>query len=112
MTGKIFTSKLLSAVLGSALLIGLLPMSNHMSFMQTMSIDAATASQSHIVQGNVGDTSPRSCCDAIGPLSPACDFVISQSGYVAQYGGNERVEDTAPIVQSIYIETIAPPPKT
>ena len=116
MLGKRFTEKLLSIALGYALVVGLLPTSNHMLSMQTTRMDATAtfqiaASQSNLVQGNAGDNSPGSCCDAISAFSLTCDFLLTQSACVTVYGGSDRVVNSAPVIQSIYIEAVAPPPK-
>lgn len=103
-------ARLLSITLPIALLMGLLPISNHMSSMQTMRMDA-TAPHINNLQENAGDHSTSSCCDAIGPFVVTCDFMASQSARIPDYGGSERVAYSAPIVESIYIKTLAPPPK-
>lgn len=116
MSVKIFTAKLLIIVLGFAYLIGLFPTSNQMLSMQTMRMDATTtfqiaASQSNLVQGNTGGNSTGSCCDAMGSVSPACDFLVSQSACVPVHGGSERVVNSAPVIHSIHIKSVTPPPK-
>jgi hypothetical protein len=85
-------------------------MSNHISSMRAMSMDMAV-SQSDLVQGNVADHSTSSCCDAIAPFVLTCDFMTCQSACIPEYEGGERVAYLVPIVQSIYIRTLAPPPK-
>ena len=116
MIGKILNAKLLHILLGFALLIGLLPISNHMLPMQTMRLDATATSQfaafqSNPVQRDAGGNSTRSCCDAMGAFSPACDLVVSQSVHVASYEGGKQIANSDPIFQSVYIHVIAPPPK-
>ena len=103
-------ARLLLFTLTFALLIGLLPISNHMSSMPAMRMDAAIP-QSNIVQGSVEDHSTSSCCDAIGPFVLTCDFMASQSACIPEYGDSERVAYSVPIIQSIYIRIVAPPPK-
>ena len=116
MLEKTFVTKLLYLVLGYALLIGLLPMSNHMLSMQTTRMDAATTSQiadstSNMVHGSADENSTGSCCDAIAPFSIGCVFLVPQCTYIALSGGSKRVVNLIPVVQPIYIETVAPPPK-
>ena len=116
MSVKIFTAKLLIIVLGFAYLIGLFPTSNHMLSMQTTRMDATAtfqiaASQSNLAQGNAGDNSPGSCCDAISAFSLACDFLVTQSACVTVYGDSDRVVNSAPVIQSIHIKSVTPPPK-
>jgi hypothetical protein len=102
--------RLLSITLPIALLMGLLPISNHMSSMQTMRMDA-TAAQINNLQENAGDHSTSSCCDAIGTFVLTCDFMAFQTACIPDHGDSERVAYLAPIVQSIYVKTLAPPPK-
>ena len=104
-------TKLLSFALGSALVIGLSPMSNHMISRRAIRVEAVTGSQSHIVQGNAGGNSSGACCDAIGTCSLVCDFMVFQSAGFARYGGSEQVVNSDPIVHSIYIVSVTPPPK-
>ena len=98
-------------VLTFALVVGLLPTSNHMVSMQTMRTEAATASQSSVVQGHAGRNSSGSCCDAMSPVSLACDFLVTQSACVPLYGGSEQVVNSASVIQSIYLRAASPPPK-
>ncbi len=109
-------AKLLRVMIRLVLLVGLLPMSNHMSFMLVLHIDNKTISEMTVSQiseasGNVNDTSPEPCCDSISSLSMSCDFTTSLSGYVLECGGNQQVIKSTPIVQSIDIEAVIPPPK-
>ncbi len=110
---KTVAVNLLSIVLASAFLVGSLPMSNHMSSMRMDKklVSEITVSQTNVAPWNVNNKSSGSCCDAMSPFSLACDFLVSQSGYVAQSGGSKQVVNLDPIVQSIYIEAFAPPPK-
>ena len=98
-------------VLTFALVVGLLPVSNHMLSMHKMPMEAAMASQSYMVQGNTGGNSTGSCCDAIGSVSPSCDLMVSQSACVPVYGDSERVVNSAPLIQTTYLITATPPPK-
>lgn len=97
--------------LGIALLIGLLPISNHMLTMPAMRGDAMTISRNDVVQGTSADNSTGSCCDLMGASSLACDVMFSHSACVALYGGGEQVVNSEPIARSIYLEAISPPPK-
>jgi hypothetical protein len=116
MAREMFRTKLLHNLLRLALLVGLLPMSNHMFAMQTMRMDEAMASSMGAPQGNVTtenteENSASSCCDAICPSSLAWAFVIPQSICVALYGGSERILYSALILRSIYLQVAIPPPK-
>ena len=108
--------KLFSIVLASAFLIESLPMFNPMSSMLTMGMDQKmisemAVSQINVASGNVNGSSSGSCCDAIGTFSLSCDFVVSRSGSVVEYGVSKQVLDSLPIIQSTYIEAVSPPPK-
>src|SRR5688572_18960513 len=114
MTGEMFSTKLLHDLVILVLLVGLLPISNHM---QTMRIDEATASsmevpQSNVTTENTDENSASSCCDEICPFSLACTFVAPQSVYATMYGGSERIPYSAFIVRSIYLPVTIPPPKS
>ena len=111
-----FGIKLLHSLLRVVLLVGLLPISNHMSAMHPMQMDEAMASSMGASQGNgttenTDDNSPSSCCDAICPSSLAYAFVIPQSVYATVYGGSERISYSAFIIRSIYLQVASPPPK-
>lgn len=84
MAGEMLRAKLLHNLLVLVLLAGLLPMSNHVSSMQTMRMDETMTSSMGAPQGNVttennDENSASSCCDAICPFSLACAFVVPQS---------------------------------
>jgi hypothetical protein len=107
MTRKIITAKLLSLVVGLVFLTGLLPLSNHM-----LSMDAAAyQNQSPMVQGNMADSSTDTRCEAIGSCLLVCDFMVFQSVYADPVWDSEQIVYLAPILRSIYIESLAPPPK-
>ena len=114
MLGKRFTAKLLSIALGYVLIVGLLPMSSIVSI-QAMRMDAAPTLQTSVSQNNpaknAGDNSPGSCCDAISAFSLACDFLVTQPACITVYGDSERVVNSAPVIQSIHIQSVTPPPK-
>lgn len=111
-----FRTKLLHSLLRLVLLVGLLPMSNHMSAMQTMRMDEAMTSSTGSPQGNgttenTDEDAASSCCDAICPFSLACAFVVPQSVYATVYGGSERISYSAFIARLIYLQAAIPPPK-
>ena len=102
--------------LGFALLIELLPVPNHMSSVEIMPMETPTisqidASQRILVQRHARDNSTGSCCDAMNPVSLACDFLPSHSACTTLYGDSQRVINSDPVVRLIYIEAISPPPK-
>ena len=115
MLGKKFTAKLLSIVLGYVLVIGSLPITNPMVSMQAMRMDTALTSQASVSQNNptknAGDIPSMPCCDAISAYSIACGFLVPQYTYMTRAGDSDRVINSNPIVQPIYIETVNPPPK-
>jgi hypothetical protein len=109
-------TKRLHSLLRVVLLVGLLPMSNHMSAMHPMRIDEAMASSMGAPQGNgttesTDEDSASSCCDAICPSSLAYAFVLPQSVCVGLYGGSERISYSVFTVRSIYLQVAIPPPK-
>ena len=112
---KAIAAKPLFITLIFATVIGLLPMSSHMLWMQAMSMDTTTTFQavaSHTdMQGGTDGNLDGLCCDTVSPFSMVCDFVVSQSGYVVEYGGSKQVLNSLPIIQSIYIKAVIPPPK-
>jgi|SRR6266511_4984082 len=97
--------------LGFVLLLALLPMPNQMLSMEAMGMDAVSSSQYYVLQGNAVDNSTGSCCEAIGSFLLACDFMVFQSACVDVDGGSDQIAYSVPIVQSIFIESLAPPPK-
>ncbi len=74
-------------------------------------MDAVSSSQYYVLQGNAVDNSTGSCCEAIGSFLLACDFMVFQSACVDVDGGSDQIAYSVPIVQSIFIESLAPPPK-
>ncbi len=110
MISKIWNTKLLHIVLGTTFLVGLLPISNHMLSMQGMHM-AAETSISSTAQEKTRGNSTGSCCEAIGSLLFACDFIVFESADAGPSGGSEQIAYVVPIIQSIYIESLAPPPK-
>ena len=118
MDAKMFSVRPFQILLVVALLLGLSPNSNrNMLSMQAMNIERSTnvrrlASPTHIVQGNSGEhRAPVPCCDAMGQPSLSCDFMASTSVCVAFYGGSVQVLYSVPILRSVYLSTLAPPPK-
>ena len=69
------------------------------------------ASISSTAQEKTSGNSTGSCCEASSSLLFACDFIVFQSADAASNGGSNQIAYLAPIVQSIYIESLAPPPK-
>lgn len=116
MPRKSFTTKLLISALGFILLIGLLPISSQKLAMQTMNMDEAMTSQmvalqNYPVQASAGDASSMPCCDVMSSFSMVCSFIVSESFCFIMDRGNNRVEYSISVVQSIYIEAVSPPPK-
>lgn len=111
MIGRNWTAYLLGIALGFALLIRLFPTFNHMSSMQTASVSALGTDQSYVIQGVAGHNSSGPCCDAMGAFSSVCDFMAAPSACVTLFGDSERAVISAPVVQSVYIEAVIPPPK-
>lgn len=116
MAGEMLRTKLYYNLLRLVLLIVLLPISNHMSAMQAMSMDAAmmsqmVSSQAKAPQDNAGDNSTETCCDFIATFAVSCIFLIPQCAYIGLSGGSERVGMSIPLNRSIYIKTLSPPPK-
>src|SRR6266508_4758114 len=98
-------------ILGFVLLFALLPISNRISSMEAMQMGALSSFEYDGPQGNASHSSTGSCCEAIGSFLLACDFMISQSEYTGSSGADEQIAYSVPIVQSIHIESLAPPPK-
>ena len=106
-------TRLLLIVLTFALLNGLSPMSNHMT-MQTMHIEKMiTSRQSNMAGGNRAREKPTvPCGDEAAHFSTSCAFLVPQFAYIGLSGGNERVGYSTPLIQTIQIEILAPPPKS
>ncbi len=105
-----FRRKLLSLLLGSIFLIGLLPISNHMLSMQAMHMNAV-ASVSSTVQEKTTENSTGSCCEAIGSFLLACDFMVFQTAFVGSNWGSNQITYSIAVIHLVYIETLVPPPK-
>jgi len=105
-------ARILLIVLTFALLIGLSPISTHMSSVQTMQMDETMISyQSNMNHGNAGAIITGSCCDEMASFSIGCAFLVPPCAYVGLSGGSERIGFSTPLIQSIYIQALAPPPK-
>lgn len=105
-------AKLLLILLTSAIVMGVSPISHHMSSMQTMQMGETTIShQSNMDHGSMGEDPTGSCCDEIASFSVGCAFLIPQYAYIVFSGDSEQVLNTKPVVQSNYFETVTPPPK-
>jgi hypothetical protein len=110
MLSKIWNVKLLRIVLGVTFLVGLLPISDHMLTMQAMHIETSESLSS--TEQEKQDPSPMgSCCEAIGSLLLTCDFLAVQLAYIGSIWGGKQFPYSVPIVQLIYIKSLAPPPK-
>jgi hypothetical protein len=110
MSRKTLAVHLFSIALASALLMGALPMTSHMSSMRMdrEMVSERAVSETNIVSGNMNATSSESCCDVICPFSI---FLVPQFAYAATCGDKKQVVNSDPLIQSIYIESAVPPPK-
>ena len=105
-------ARLLFLFLISAIAMGLFSISHPMLSMQNMPMDEVSIShQSTMEHGNSDENSMGSCCDAIAPFSIGCGLLDTQYACIDFFGGSKRLISTNPLVQSIYIETLTPPPK-
>src|SRR5258706_10347279 len=106
---KTLAVNLFSIALASALLIGSLPMTNHMSSMpmEGKIVSALAVAETNITSGNVNSASSESCCDVICPFSI---FLVPQTTSAVLYGDNKQVLTSDPLIQSIYLESTVPPP--
>lgn len=109
---KIAVAKTLLVVLTFALLIGLSPMSNHMT-VQAMQMEEVTISHGDMAGENkAGENSAMPCCDEIAQTFTGCAFLVPQYSSVGASKGSERVAYSTLLIQTIYIEILAPPPKS
>jgi hypothetical protein len=105
-------ARILFISLISAIVMGLLPMTHPMFSMQTTLRDEmAISHQDKMDHGSAGDKSSGSCCDEIAQFSVGCSFLVPQYACLDSSGGSKQVVNSSPVVQSIYIETVTPPPK-
>lgn len=106
-------AKLLLILLASAIVMGVSPRSHPMLSMPTMHMEETTTShQTNMDHGNMGENSTGSCCDEIAQFSIGCAFLVPQYACVDFFVDSKRVIHSKPAVQSIYIETVTPPPKS
>jgi hypothetical protein len=107
-------AKTLLIVVTFGLLIGLSPMSGHVSAMPTMQMDETMMSRHSSMAGenSTEEKSAMPCCDEIAQFSISCTFLVPEYTYVGTPGGSERVAYSSPLIQSIYIKILAPPPKS
>ena len=109
--GKFQMARFLFILWIFALLIGILPMSHLMSFMQTRHMDEMVSPKNNMTHKSAGENSNGSCCDEIASFSVGCVFLVPQFTYGAFYGENKRIVSVIPFVQIAYIKTAIPPPK-
>lgn len=106
-------AKLLFVLLISAIAMELSPTVYPMSSMQLMYKDETVISyQGKMDHGSTEKNSMGSCCDEIAPFSMGCGFLIPQYPCVDLLRGSNRVTNSTPLLQSIYIEARTPPPKS
>ena len=87
-------------------------MSHPMLHMQTMHTDVtAIFHEGKMDHGSAADNSAGSCCDELASFSIGCSFLVPQYACVDFSGGSKQVINSNPVAQSIYIETVTPPPK-
>ncbi len=102
-------ARMLLLILSFGLLVGVLPISNHM----TMQMNEIAMSQHGTMadENSAGDRSAMPCCNELAQTFTGCAFLIPEYDYIALSGGSERVAYSIPFVQTIYIKILAPPPK-
>lgn len=110
MISKIWKAKLVNILLSAVFLIGLLPFSDHSLSMHSMQMDAKHSVVS-LQQEKIADNSMASCCEAIGSLLLACDFMVFQPACIVPDRESERILYLAQIFQAIFLQSPAPPPK-
>lgn len=105
-------ARFLFILLTSAIAMELFPISHPTVSMPKMHMDEMPMSyHSNMEHGSAGDNSTGTCCDEIASFAIGCAFLVPQYTFVDCSGDNERVIDSNPLVQSIYLETLTPPPK-
>lgn len=105
-------ARFLFILLTSAIAMELFSISHPMVSMPTIHMDEMTIShQSNMEHGGAGSNSTGSCCDEIAPFSVGCAFLVPQYVFLDFSGGNNKVINSSPVVHSIYIKTLTPPPK-
>jgi hypothetical protein len=96
----------------SIILMGLFPMTHPMLSMQAMHMDEMTISQqTNMEHGSGHDRSTGSCCDEIAPFSVGCALLVPQYTFFDSAGGSNKIINSNLVLQSVYIETLTPPPK-
>ena len=105
-------AKIMFILLISAIAMDLFPTAHTMSSMRLTYMDETVVSyQGKMGHGSMKDNSMGSCCDEIAPFSMGCGFLMPQYACVGFSGESNRVLNSRPLAQSIYIETSTPPPK-
>lgn len=104
-------ARLLFILFISTIVMGLFPMPHSMSSMQIMHMDEMTVSQQSNMEHSGTGNSSGSCCDEIAPFSVACAVLVPEHTFFDSSGGSNKVIISNLKVQSIYIETLTPPPK-
>ncbi len=110
---KIAMARMLLSTLAFGFLVGVLPISNHMT-MQIMQMGEVAISQHGNMadENSAGDRSAMPCCDDIAQTFTGCAFLVPQYSSVGASKGSERVAYSTLLIQTIYIEILAPPPKS
>lgn len=87
-------------------------MAHPMSSMHAMQVDEMALSHpSNTEHERAGKNSTGSCCDEIASFAIGCSFLVPQYACMDLSGGSEQVINSNPVVQSIYLDTLTPPPK-
>jgi hypothetical protein len=95
----------------STIVMGLFPLTHPMLSMQTMHTDELTISHQSNMEHSGAGNSMGSCCDEIAPFSVGCALLVPEYTFFDSSGGSNKVINSDLVVQSIYIETLTPPPK-
>ncbi len=106
-------AKILLLTLALGFLISVSPITNHMT-MQAMQMDEVAMAQHDSVAGGKSgaDDSTMPCCGEMAQTFAGCAFLVPDNGNVVLSRGSDRIGFSASIIQTIYIEILAPPPKT
>jgi hypothetical protein len=104
-------ARLLFVLFISTLVMSLFPLTHPMLSMQTMHMDEMTISHQGNMEHSGAGNSIGSCCDEIAPFSAGCALLVPQYAFFYFSGGSNKVINSDLVVQSIYIETLTPPPK-
>ena len=99
----------------SVLLVGLLPVFNHMlmpiphTHIDRNLVSAAADSPADATPENHDHhASSASCCNA---CCPCCIFTLDQCISAVPCGDNDKVVQLDPVIQSVYIASVTQPPK-